>query len=313
MFLDGLLWNTTGMKVNASKGNDVVECVTSHFSSFAMVVLDSEASEADKDALKFISYIGSGLSLVGLVLTCLIYIILHKDLQILTTSRHLVHLNLQIALGLTQIVFLAGGSATHDEIACKVVAILLHYVSLASFCWILLEAAMLYLKLISVYGGEFVRMRNFYAFGWGFPLIFVGFSSGLKINAYGSEKWCWLSYKEGFFWVFFAPVVIVTTVTLVVLIAVAHVLFHAAKAQSSNMKYIVSAARGIIILFPTLGLSWAFSVIAFNHEAMIWKYLFVISTSTQGFLIFLIYGICNREIRSAIKRRIEVSPTTLTT
>ena len=39
-----------------------------------------------------------------------------KDLQILTTSRHLVHLNLQIALGLTQIVFLAGGKATHNEV-----------------------------------------------------------------------------------------------------------------------------------------------------------------------------------------------------
>jgi hypothetical protein len=42
-----------------------------------------------------------------------------------------------------------------------------------------------------------------------------------------------------------------------------------------------SAARGIIILYPTLGLSWAFSVIAANHDAMIWKYLFAIATSTQ--------------------------------
>ncbi|XP_028391916.1 uncharacterized protein LOC114516589 [Dendronephthya gigantea] len=101
MFLDGLLWNTRGMKVG-SMGNDIVECVTNHFSSFAMVVLDSEPSEADKDALKFISYMAQDCR-------C-------KDLQILTTSRHLVHLNLQIALGLTQIVFLAGGSATHDEV-----------------------------------------------------------------------------------------------------------------------------------------------------------------------------------------------------
>ncbi len=39
-----------------------------------------------------------------------------KDLQILTTSRHLVHFNLQISLGLTQIVFLAGGHATHNQV-----------------------------------------------------------------------------------------------------------------------------------------------------------------------------------------------------
>jgi hypothetical protein len=44
-----------------------------------------------------------------------------KDLQILTTSRHLVHFNLQIALGLTQIAFLAGGATTHMKVgnACE--------------------------------------------------------------------------------------------------------------------------------------------------------------------------------------------------
>jgi hypothetical protein len=38
---------------------------------------------------------------------------------------------------------------------------------MAGFTWILLEAVMLYLKLISGYGGEFVRMKNFLIFGWG--------------------------------------------------------------------------------------------------------------------------------------------------
>ena len=39
-----------------------------------------------------------------------------KDLRILTTSRHLVHFNLQIALGLTQIVFLVGGISKKDQV-----------------------------------------------------------------------------------------------------------------------------------------------------------------------------------------------------
>ena len=53
------------------------------------------------------------------------------------------------------------------QIFCKIVAILLHYFSLASFCWMLMEAAMLYLKLISVFGGEYIQIRKFCAFGWG--------------------------------------------------------------------------------------------------------------------------------------------------
>jgi hypothetical protein len=47
------------------------------------------------------------------------------------------------------------------------VAILAHYFSMAGFTWILLEGVMLYLKMISGYGGEFVRMKNFLLFGWG--------------------------------------------------------------------------------------------------------------------------------------------------
>ena len=42
-----------------------------------------------------------------------------------------------------------------------------------------------------------------------------------------------------------------------------------------------TAARGVVILFPTLGLSWGFSVIAVNHDALVWKYLFAIFTSLQ--------------------------------
>jgi hypothetical protein len=40
-------------------------------------------------------------------------------------------------------------------------------------------------------------------------------------------------------------------------------------------------ARGVVILFPTLGLSWGFSVIAVNQDALVWKYLFAIFTSLQ--------------------------------
>ncbi|CAB4020038.1 adhesion G- coupled receptor D1-like, partial [Paramuricea clavata] len=114
LFLDGDKWNTTGMTVGSIDGENI-ECFTNHLSSFTMVVLDAEVSQSNKVALNYISYIGSALSLAGLLFTCIIYIVLYKDLQILTTSRHLVHFNLQIALGLTQIVFLAGGNATQNE------------------------------------------------------------------------------------------------------------------------------------------------------------------------------------------------------
>ncbi len=59
-------------------------------------------------------------------------------------------------------------------------AILVHYFSLAGFVWILLEAFMLYLKLIVVYNGEFVRMKNFLLFGWGMFSV----RKDIRINAW---------------------------------------------------------------------------------------------------------------------------------
>ena len=41
------------------------------------------------------------------------------------------------------------------------------------------------------------------------------------------------------------------------------------------------AARGVLVLFPILGLSWGFGIIAVNHDALVWKYLFAIFTSLQ--------------------------------
>ncbi|XP_028392137.1 adhesion G-protein coupled receptor D1-like isoform X2 [Dendronephthya gigantea] len=305
LFLDGEEWSDKNMSVDSVNEDDIT-CLTNHLSSFTMVILPKtdEMSASNKKAIEIIYYIGTGLSLAGLLISCIIYAVLFKDLKILTTSRHLVHFNLQIALGLTQIVFLVGMVATDDKVACKVVAILVHYFSLASFVWMLLEAVMLYLKLISVYSGECVRIKNFMVFGWGFPLLFVGLVAGIKNDKYGTKQWCWMSHEEDLFWVVFAPIMLVVSVTLVVVIAVARVVFLLSKSTcTDNMKRIISAARGVMILFPTLGLSWAFCVIALYSDFIVWQYLFAIFSSLQGFLIFLVYGVCNRELRVAVGRK----------
>ncbi|CAB3990906.1 adhesion G- coupled receptor D1-like [Paramuricea clavata] len=315
IFLDGNQWSERGIE-NGVHNDRTAECIANHLTSFSMVVLDAELDEETMQSFSYISYIGSGLSLTALLFTLLVHIFLYNDLQVLSSSRQLVHLNLQIALGGTQIVFLAGGKQSKDEIFCKVVAILLHYFSLASFCWMLIEATMLYLKLISVFGGEYVQIKKFCAFGWGFPLAFVSISAAVKIDGYGTKEWCWLSYDSGYFWVFFAPVIIILSLNLVTVIAVVRVLCRVtSRCEDNEKQHIYAALRGIVILFPTLGLSWIFSVIAVNHDAMVWKYLFAIFNSIQGFLIFLIYGVCNGEIRTALKRRLgrDINPFSSTT
>ena len=57
------------------------------------------------------------------------------------------------------------------QIVCKAVAMLSHYLTLVGFMWFLIEAVMLYLKLISVFAGESVRMKNLLLLGWGMLCI----------------------------------------------------------------------------------------------------------------------------------------------
>ena len=60
---------------------------------------------------------------------------------------------------------------------------MVHYFSLAGLTWIFLEATMLYLKLIAVYDGEFVRMKHFLLVGWGMCAIYM-YICGLCIGDY---------------------------------------------------------------------------------------------------------------------------------
>ena len=53
------------------------------------------------------------------------------------------------------------------QTSCKAVAVLLHYATLASLAWMLVEGIVLYIKVIKVYGGESVRLRYFFIAAWG--------------------------------------------------------------------------------------------------------------------------------------------------
>ena len=66
------LWSEKGMK-NGLLGNETVECVTDHLSAFTVVLDPKMTSKPHTFALELINYIGSGLSLAGLLFSCAVY------------------------------------------------------------------------------------------------------------------------------------------------------------------------------------------------------------------------------------------------
>ena len=64
------VWDDEGCRVSRT-GNDTVTCACDHFTNFALL-LNVAGRELDEDKVKILSYIsdiGCGISLVGLVLT----------------------------------------------------------------------------------------------------------------------------------------------------------------------------------------------------------------------------------------------------
>ena len=52
------------------------------------------------------------------------------------------------------------------QIACKAVALFLHYLYTAAFTWMLCEGIHLYSKIVEVFS-EGSKMKYYYALGWG--------------------------------------------------------------------------------------------------------------------------------------------------
>lgn len=86
----------------------------------------------------------------------------------LKTDRKQIHMNLIVALGISQLTFVVGIDITSDAITCKCIAILLHYLLLATFAWMLCEGIHLYHKIIAVFESEGKMKKALYYFiGWG--------------------------------------------------------------------------------------------------------------------------------------------------
>ncbi|XP_027056193.1 adhesion G-protein coupled receptor D1-like [Pocillopora damicornis] len=66
--------------------------------------------------------------------------------------------------------------------------------------------------------------------------------------------------------------------------------------------------RACVLMIPLLGITWLFGLLSPLQKAF--AYIFIMSNSIQGFIIFLLHCVRNSEIRSRFKRRITgVTPT----
>ncbi|CAH3159307.1 unnamed protein product, partial [Pocillopora meandrina] len=213
MFWTGLSKRSEGFSeegchvVKSQSNSEETVCSCNHLTHFA-VLMDYDGSlkltKEDETVLKVITYVGLSLSIVGILLTLILYYCLTDVRQPLSQIR----LSVSMSLGAGQIIFLAGINATENKAACVTIAALMQYFLMAAFCWMLIEAIYLYLFVVKVYNIN-AKMHMYHVLSWGLPVIMVAISLGIAagkegLQSYTSDKYCWLSSTNNLTWIFVA-------------------------------------------------------------------------------------------------------------
>ncbi|KFV60314.1 putative G-protein coupled receptor 128 [Gavia stellata] len=219
-------WSTAG----CAKGRDeLLRCRCNHTTNFA-VLMAFQIKYKYAKPLEYISYIGVGLSMAGLVITILFQIFTRKTRKFSVTWMLV---SLCFSMLIFNTIFISGienqNARNHssDTTAyyqqhppydttsntllrsdmvdppadswCTAMAVLLHYFLLATFMWTALNSAHLYLLLLRAMKPlpeHFLVTAS--VIGWGIPAVVVAITLGAtyregKALHYRQEEFCWLA------------------------------------------------------------------------------------------------------------------------
>ncbi|XP_072042081.1 adhesion G protein-coupled receptor L3-like [Amphiura filiformis] len=292
-------WSDTGCELLSTSGG-MVQCLCDHTTNFAILTQIVEKPLTIHDViLSMIGRVVGGVSIVCLYLTVISYLFL----RLLGSLSIKVHANLSISLATANLLFLIAGNGTHGRQTCKTVAFILHYLYLVVFMWMLVEGVILYRKT-SVSQNKTQKFAPLFAFAWGLPLGIVALSGGIRFQQYASRdlQSCWLSTQHGLIWAFLGPAFLIVLVNIIIVLIVMKTFMKLkVNLEKREAEKIRTALRAVVMMTPILGLTWIFGLFSSFHVTF--EYLFVISLSTQGIMIFVCYCVKNTEVRRAFAKK----------
>nr|KAG5703202.1 hypothetical protein BaRGS_027367 [Batillaria attramentaria] len=277
--------------------------VTTVFLPYHDLYGQSKLPEEHQKALSIITTIGLSLSIAGLSLTVVAFLIIRKLRQ---GRRQQTLVNLAVAMLLSWVIFLAGFTRVESHVGCVAVAALLHYFILASFMWMLMEGILQYLLFIKLIATQFDHyMLKTGAVAWGCPAIIVTIVMALNPDLYrGGDTYCWMSLTP-FYYAFLLPVGMVMLANIAIYIMVVAAIcgcrrMIGASAVRSGTRSTVVNFRASFACFVVLGLSWVFALFAVEDARVVFQYLFTITSTIQGFLIFIIFTARDQHVRGLL-------------
>ncbi|XP_059204058.1 adhesion G protein-coupled receptor E1-like, partial [Centropristis striata] len=213
-------------------------------------------------------------------------------------------LHLCLSLFLSHLLLLWNDEYTEQELACTVMAGLLHFLVLAGFVWMLLEAIQLHLLVrrlnkVQVIQRDGLPRPLLYLIGYGVPFVIVGVSALVYSDGYGATEAevCWLSRQRNFNWALTGPVIAILGMNWILFCATLWSLratlisMKSGASQSKDSRVILFK---IVAQFVILGCTW---ILGLYQSNLFFQILFIVLNSQQGTFLFIVHCLLNKEVR----------------
>ncbi|XP_034647827.1 adhesion G protein-coupled receptor E1 isoform X3 [Trachemys scripta elegans] len=302
-------WSRAGCGVLRSSATHTT-CSCNRVSNLAVLMASGEIT-ADFP-LFLVSHVGLALSVLCLFLAILTFL-LCRSIRNVNTS---IHLQLCLCLFLADLLFLTTVDRPGHQLACAIIAGILHYLFLACFAWMFLEAVVLFLTVrnlgvVNYFSTHSPKMGHLSLFGYGFPALVVAVSAAVMPEGYGRQENCWLSMEKGFIWSFLGPVCVIIGMNSVLFALTLWMLqrkLSSLNTEVSTLKDTRLLTFKAIAQVFILGCTWIFGLLQVGPAATVMAYLFTIVNSLQGAFIFLVHCLLNRQVREEYKRWFTCKP-----
>ncbi|XP_019744296.1 adhesion G protein-coupled receptor E2-like isoform X2 [Hippocampus comes] len=296
-------WSVDGCWVARSNENFTV-CSCSHLSTFALILQIGEPPPEDS----FLEWLNRMCVIVGLfffALAILTFLLCSWNPKINNTAR----LHLCLNLSLSHLLLLWNDRYVRHELACTVIAGLLHFFVVASFVWMLLEALQLHLLVrklsrVQVIQRDGLPRLSLYSIGYGVPFVIVGVSALVYSDGYGAtiSEDCWLSQERNFNWAGSGPVITVLALNVILFCAT----LWSLRPTLADMRSDVSQSRDtrliifkIVAQFVILGCPW---ILGLYQSNLFFHVLFILLNSQQGTFLYIVHCVLNKEVREEYKK-----------
>ncbi|XP_023368648.1 adhesion G-protein coupled receptor F1 isoform X1 [Otolemur garnettii] len=298
-----LQWNDAGCHL-VSETPDSVTCRCTHLTSFSMLMSPSVPTPV-VPILKWITYMGLGISIGSLFLCLVIEALFWKQIKKSQTSHthHICLVNTALSLLIADIWFIVTDTVSttvNPSGVCTAAVFFTHFFYLSLFFWMLLLGILLAYRIVLVF--HHVALPLMLAIGlcvgYGCPLIIsvITIAVTQPTNSYKRKDACWLNWSEGSkpLLAFVVPALTVVAVNLVVVLLVLRKLWRPAVGERLTQDDKATAIRmgkSLLVLTPLLGLTWGFGIgTMVDSQNLAWHVIFALLNAFQGFFI-LCFGI----------------------